>query len=82
MKKPKHVFVLQRALNAEDELLKQTKKLVEQYVENGKLESAYNELLADNARLRKAARGWCIACGIAVTCLAIIAAARMIGGAQ
>ena len=82
MKQLKHVSVLRRALDAEARLLEQTKKLVEQYVENGKLETAYNELLAKNARLRQRARGWCIAWAIAVTCLAIIAAARMIGGAR
>jgi phage shock protein A len=72
MKQPKHVFVLQRALNAEAGLLKQTKKLVEQYVENGKLETAYNKLLAENARLRQRARGWCIAWAVAILFLVII----------
>ncbi len=33
-------------------------------------------------RLRKVARGWGIAWAVAVTCLAVIAAARLIGGAQ
>jgi len=75
MKKPKHVFVLQRAVAAEAGLLKQTKKLVEQYEENWKLKAAYNELLAENARLRQRAIGWFTAWAIAVICLAVIAIA-------
>ena len=71
-----------RCMAAENTVKAQDIELRQERGRSMMYEAKLAEALSDKDRLRKVAHGWFIAWAIALTFLAIIAAARMIGGAQ